>query len=384
MVGKRHDNPWRSERARRRAAFTLVELLVTMSIMAILMMAGVGLYWRMNRGFAVQAATSSIESALRAARACAIHEHSPAVVVAQPQSDNPGLVGLIYALGRQTVSGWHFEASQFGGDKLHGLGALGQVGTLPVAATFAPGRVGDALALNGTSTRVQVTSPYLDSLREGVFVEAYVFPETGGGNTLPIVSKGNFSLSLVRSTGDFALNASVQVEGSTTALPAATDYVVRPGEWTHVAMAYYRDGTNASGAAQGVFELRVNGEVMYSPPSPLTGGTMLLAANASALQIGTDGTNYFKGRLDELKIAGPLAGEVYKLPKNTEVTLTADGVAANWDGRIHFDAEGRLDTRYHTGSVLFRITSSTDNLYRFVRVNCLGSIEVFQQTPSSE
>jgi len=111
---------------------------------------------------------------------------------------------------------------------------------------------------------------------------------------------------------------------------------------------------------------------------------MLLAANASALQIGTDGTNYFKGRLDELKIAGPLAGEVYKLPKNTEVTLTADGVAANWDGRIHFDAEGRLDTRYHTGSVLFRITSSTDNLYRFVRVNCLGSIEVFQQTPSSE
>lgn len=370
----------------RHSATTLVELLVTMSVVSVLMLGGVGVYWRMNRGFALQAATSSIESALRAARHFAVHERSPAMVVAERRADNPAQVGLVYALGRQTVSCWHFEASQFAGTKLQGMGALGQVGTLPVAATFAPGRVGDALALNGTSTRVEVTSPYLDGLREGVFIECYVCPQAAAsGTVMPIVSKGEgaaatFWLRLAATgTNIFALRGGVQVDGGGTVPPLDTGPLVAAGEWSHVALAYYLDGRAASGNARCTLILRINGE--EAARSSSEGASLVLAPSTAPLHIGFDGTNYFKGLIDELKIAGLVAGEVYNLPKNTEVTLDAGGSP---DNRVHFDREGKLDITHHNRPVLFRVISEEDRLLRVVRVNWLGAVEVFDGEPPAE
>jgi len=64
---------------------------------------------------------------------------------------------------------------------------------------------------------------------------------------------------------------------------------------------------------------------------------MTLAPNTAPLHIGTDGGNYYQGRLDELKIGGLIAGEVFRLPKNAEAQLL-DAQESDW--RVHFDSCG--------------------------------------------
>lgn len=371
---------------------TLVELLVAMSVAAILMLGGVGVYYRMNRGFALRAATSSIESVLRAARHAAIHERGPAVVVAEPRADEPNQVGLLYALARQTVSNWHFESpSQFAGTKV--LGALGQEAVVTGTATPAPGRIGTALLLDGATTSLQVASPYLDGLREGVFIEAHVWPDAAGlatGAILPIACKdarasASYRLELVYDGNNtFSLQGAVRVDvgGSSQEMPLASGEVPIPAwEWTHVALAYARDGKEASGDSKARFDLLVNGEQATPSDPAATGTTLLLAPNTQPLTIGSDGTNYFKGRLDELKIAGLVAGEVHRIPSNTEVTLDAGG---SRDGRVHFDREGKLDKTHHSRPVCFRAISAEDRLLRTVRVTWLGAVEVFTGEPPPE
>ncbi|HPD13415.1 MAG TPA: prepilin-type N-terminal cleavage/methylation domain-containing protein [Planctomycetota bacterium] len=374
------------------SAMTLVELLVAMSVVAILMLGGVGVYWRMNRGFALQAATSSIETVLRAARHAAIHERGPAVVVAEPRADEPKQIGLLYALSRQTVSHWHFESpSQFAGSKV--LGALGQEATATGSPTPAPGRIGTALLLDGATTSLQVTSPYLDGLREGVFIEAYVWPDAAGlssGAILPIACKdaraaSSYRLELVYD-GDntFSLQGAVRVDlgGSAHELTVASREVPIPaGEWTHVGLAYARDGKDSAGDSQARFLLRVNSEEAEPPRPPDVGNTLLLVPNTQPLTIGSDGANHFKGRIDELKIAGLVAGEVHRIPSNTEVAFDPGG---SRDGRVHFDREGKLDPAQHTGPVFFRVVSAEDRLLRTVRITWLGSVEVFNGEPPAD
>ena len=180
-----------------RQAFTLTELLVTISIIAFLLMAGVAVYWRINRGYALRAAISHIESSLRGARAFAVHERSPTIVVLVPSPtgafEPDERIERIYALGKRTVSYWHFEEGQLSPDGSALSGALGQEGTVGGTARLVPGRVGRALLLDGESDHVSVSSPYLNEVRDGVFVEAYVYPDASGLGAgearLPIVSK---------------------------------------------------------------------------------------------------------------------------------------------------------------------------------------------------
>ena len=376
----------------RPSAFTLVELLIAMSIVAILLMVGVGFYWRMSRGFAVRAATSAIESALRSARAFAIHERGTATVVLEPQPDNANLVGQVYALGKQTVSSWHFERN------LLGVGALGQQGTVTGTPPPTEGRIGGALGC-GTSTDaiyVQVTSPYLDGVRDGLFAEAYVYPEATATGVLPVLCKKqadtvSYSLSLTYDSGSevayLGVEGTVLVDngGPVTLTAATATAVVRNREWSHVALSYYpdmvRDG-DGNLVRTGILILRVNGAEVARLESPLNNSQSgRLTQVAGSLWMGTDGTQHFAGRLDEVKIAGLVAGETYVLPKNTEVTADLGG---STDGRVHFDAEGKLDPRAHTGDVYITIISPRDQLRRVVRVNALGTVQVFDNRPPED
>ena len=372
----------------RKSGVTLVELMVTMGVVAILMLGGVGVYFRMNRGFALQAATSSIESALRAARHTAVYERSPAVVVAVPHPEEPAQVGAVYALGRQTLSNWHFEhPSQFTGDGV--LGALGQKALLKGGTlAHAPGRIGTALALDG-NTRLEATTPYLDGLRDGVFVECFVNPQAASdGVVMAVASReaggaAQFWLGLVAAPGGraFAVRGRASLAGGATLPEITTEPLVPAGEWTHLALSCYRDGPSGTDSDRFVLALDINGE--EGAKELVQGANLSLAPSTAALNIGSDGSANFSGLLDELKVAGLVAGETRVMPRNTEVFFEPKS-AGPW--RVHFDREGKLDPTHHpTGkAVSFRTTSTEDRLLRVVRVNRLGAIEVFQGEPPAE
>lgn len=375
-----------------RRATTLVELLVTISIVGVLMGIGLGVYWRMNRGLALQAAVSGVESALRAARAFAVHEHAPAMVVFRPRPDEPKLIGQVFPLGRQTVSCWHFELSEFAGTKV--VGALGQEAVFPEGGEFhcVEGRVGGGVELLGPPQSAQVASPYLDGLREGVFIECYVRPDAAGlspGDVLPVVCKDTsaqspYRLELVYGQGGyFAVRAAVRVEtdGGSAPVAATSEAMLRPGVWSHVAASYACDGRTPEGAPIGLLALRINGRLVAQEEATIEGSPMTLAPNTAPMLIGSDGTNCYQGCLDELKIGGLLAGEVFRLPKNAEAQLQ-DSQASDW--RIHFDPEGKLDPRFHDDVVLVRVLSREDLSVRVIRVNWLGSVEVFNGEPPED
>ena len=365
----------------RRGAFTLTELLVSMSIVAALLLVGVATYWRMSRGFALRAGVSSVEQAMRGAQAFAVQSRSPAVVVLEPVPENPfDLVQRIYALGKRTVGCWHFEQGQIDGAKLKG--ALGQEGDIAGLATSVPGKIGRAITFDGSTTAVSVTSPYLNEIRDGVFVDAYVWPNAEGmssGAILPVVSKdggegSTFTLALryqPTATQDlFSLEGSVDLGDATN--QAQTQVLIRAREWTHVGLAYMHDAADGDGQPVGLI-LRINGqEVTLTGPSPTKGK---LAPNTAPLLIGRHGSNYFRGRMDELKIGSLVVSDLFKLPQNTEVR--ADPGSS--DGRVHFDDEGKLDTRYHGKVVRFIVRSPRDRLVRYIQVNWLGGVEVLDR-----
>jgi len=372
------------------AAFTLLELLMSIAIMAFLFAVGVGTYWRMTRGYALQAGVSTTDSTLHGARALAIQEHSPAdVMVVERQVDPaPALphIERIYVVGKRTVSCWHFELEQFNGNKL--LGALGQEGTVEGTAVSAPGRIGRALALDGM-THVSVTSSYLDAIRDGVFAEAFVWPRPNGPANdarLVVASRSDgagkaFSLALRckrQGTGQpfFWLEGTVTTDNQT--LTAHTDTIIPAGEWTHVALSYAADGTDTAGNPLGVV-LLVNGQEVDRFDA--VAGNGLVATNTGPLYLGGDPGDCFVGYLDEVKIAARVKGEVRLLPKNTLVTRENATVLASQDAvavsrAVRFDDEGKLDGLAQKTVARFFVLSPSDGLRRIVQVSRLGRIEV--------
>ena len=357
-----------------RCGFTLPELLMSLLIVAALMLVGVGAYWRMTRGFALRAGVGSVEAAVRGARAFAVHERTSVVIMLDPVPEEPyALIEKLQALGKETVGCWHFEARQIEGSKL--AGALGQEADIEGVASTVPGKIGRALVFDGTTTAVTIQSPYFDEIRDGVFLEAYVWPDPTGmssGAILPIVSKSDggqspFTLALryqpTASQDLFELQGSVRT-GSAT-LSARTDALIRAGEWTHVALAYMND-------ALGIV-LRINGQEVEL--FDVTAGTGKLQRNTAALAIGRDDSARFKGRLDEVKVGSLVTGESHVLPKNTEVRVDP----GSSDGHIHLDEEGKLDTRYHGSLVEFRVRSPKDRLNRVIQVNWLGEVTVSER-----
>lgn len=382
MLRRTCRNPHSAIRVRR-LGFTMPELLVTMSIVAFLLLAGVGVYWRMSRGFALRAAVSSVESAMRGARAFAIHERSHTVVVLEPlpaDTTQPFLIENLSALGKRTVSCWHFESSQLSGTEL--TGALGQTGGVTGTATTASGKIGRSLTFDGAADAVSVRTPYLDEIRDGVFIEAYVWPDPEGlsdGAELPIVSKAAdgtsaYTLALrYKPTGTqdlFWLEGSVHTESATPS--AHTDALIRAKEWTHVALAYMRDATDEDGADLGVV-LRINGQEVALAVTATASDA--LTPNVAPMLIGKRGGAYFRGRLDELKIGSLVAGEEFRLPKNAEVR--ADPGSS--DGHVHFDEEGKLDPRRHSHIARFTVVLPRDKLRRTIQVNWLGAVEVLER-----
>jgi Concanavalin A-like lectin/glucanases superfamily/Immunoglobulin I-set domain len=164
-------------------------------------------------------------------------------------------------------------------------------GTLVGGVTFAPGEVGQAFSLNGTSQYVDVPdSPSLNPTN-AITCEAWINPAQFV-NSPPIIKKdsplaGGYTLELNSAGG---VLFSVYVNGGWVSTPVI---VVPLNQWTHVAGVY--NGLNVS--------IYVNGVLAATASS--AGGTILPATND--LQIGHDQfnpTRYFKGLIDEPTLYG--------------------------------------------------------------------------------
>ena len=167
------------------------------------------------------------------------------------------------------------------------LSGNGNTGTLANTTWTSASKYGNALAFNGTSSRVTINDSASLHLATGMTLEAWVNPSLVNSAWRDVVYKGNDNYFLEATTDNGAPGGGVTV-GSVDAVTRGTTPLTL-NTWSHLALTY--DGST--------LRLYVNGV-------QLTGlaQTGNITSSANPLQIGGDSIfgQYFKGTIDEVRV----------------------------------------------------------------------------------
>jgi len=344
-AARRREKVRRSPGAPRpRRAFTMVELLVVMSVIMILLGIGVGVYFGVLRANALQAEKYAVVTMIQSARSTARAESSETFVCIEPEA------GRIYPFGREKVGVWHFETLEDSPSRTYG--ALGHAALVTGGeAKLTDGKVSKALLFDGTyylrckmlrgAQWVQI--PAYDT-HEGVAIEASVAPVHSGADDMTIMSHdGWFGMSLRydEASKKFALAAFAVVldanEAGYLRYSASTAPVVRANEWTRVGMSCHRLGTGITLTVNGA-EQDLAGSSTEAAPAPASD-------TETAIGAAPGGTQYFYGRIDHLIVSAYMVDTVHQI--SPKLALEAEGLAEG--NTIRFGPSGEL-TAAHDGT----------------------------------
>jgi prepilin-type N-terminal cleavage/methylation domain-containing protein len=359
--------------------FTLVEMLVVLGVIVLLVGTSVGVYFAFVRTAAMLAEERAVLAVLQMARATALSEGAETFVCV----DTDG--GRIYPFGRSKVGVWSFEAID--GTGTYSPGAFGQGALFQGGeGRLADGKIGRALECDGT-TYVKcklfrapswTEIPTYDA-REGVALEAWVAPVPAAAARFVILRREDwFGLELVRdeSSGKYTLKGFAvtldrsgpdYLEHSGETVP-----VIRPNEWTHVALACHKLSTGVTLAVNGVEqELASSGSQQAAAPS---------SARESAIGAAPDGADGFHGRIDAVVVSAYTVDTVHEVSR--KLRLAAEGLAEG--NTIRFGPSGRLSPEHEgaTPRVRLQEMKGTEVLSTTtITIGAMGALDVSHSHP---
>ena len=310
---------------RHRAGLTLLELVLVMTIFAVVVGGGVGFF--ANLDLARNQAAGLVRNVLRAARQTALTRRAPARV----RFDRAAGEVTVEAL--RVVGTWHFDSQRI-------AGAMGADGVLSGGRFDRHGWIGEALAFDGqpgahASFPVH-RDPAYDSAR-GFRIECAVRRDASGGGrllrlgeALEVLINGRGAVrARLRSAPDRGAPLGGGLGSGGSVLVESDEGVVPLDRWTRLAVAYDRER----------FTLAVDGV-----PVAAVAATVPVAPIEDDLVL-SHPEHPFPGAIDALVISMVEAVEPTYLPET--VLLPADTPAV-----VHFDASGGLDRRHHTEPVV--------------------------------
>ena len=334
-----------ARRARARAAFTLIELLIVISLIALLLGVGIGAFSRLDAGSRV--AASVVEDVLRSAHNWAIAREAPARVRIDPAA------GTIRAEGMAVVGTWRFESLPI-------EGAFGLDGT-NLGGQLVDGFVGRAISFAGEPSRSRAElfvqddpawNPRLGfslrcALRRGDGGSGTVV-DAGGAFGLEVGSGGALrgwlsSEAIEPESGAARRGTRSTVETAPDALPAR--------RWTQVELRY--DQRRLVLSVDGV---PVATEEELAPVWKLEG----------PLVISPDATPW-DGAIDDLVVSMVTVADESRLPRG--VLFSADAPK-----EVAFAPGGALDRAAHPEPIRFSL-ELPDGERRPIRVSLHGVVE---------
>jgi hypothetical protein len=335
-------------RERAAAAFTLIELLLVMALMALILGVGVGLFAKLNLGDRVGVAL--VQDALRSAHNFSVARAAPARVRIDAKTGELRIEGML------VVGTWHFESEPI-------RGAFGLEGTMFGGRIVDDGFQGHALSFVGEPPRSKVeipvqTDPAWD-LRDGFALRCALRPHgklgEGGGAVLAVgeslgletTAAGGVRAWIAAQVnderGDVRRGGRIPVEA-----PPGT---LEPERWSVVEIQYDRR----------TLRLLVDGaiaaEVDETAPVWKLDGPLVLSPSASA----------WPGAIDSLSVSAVAAREESRLPRG--VTF-----AAGTPAEIVFAPGGGLDRDVHKEAVRLALDLE-DGRQVQVHVNLFGTVE---------
>ncbi len=303
--------------------FTLIEILVVMSILAVLLGLTTGALSRAGKAGVLDGGARVVRSALERARLLAFSQSSLSKVTIVPPSRAAQFVpGRIQMQVSRIAASWHFDDPDpaVGGDG----STLSAFGAAPTQ-----GYVRNGMQLTSVS-RLRAPpiskSPTHDP-KHGFALELYVRPDAPGTIAAFAGDTGDSSGFALRLNPDGSLVAEANVRADVPTLAITTrPRVIEMGQWAKVAISH--DGVELTVAAHNVIEGRKPDvhEIVSEP--------------GDALVLG----NGMSGTIDEViyRTAGDL--EPFEIDRQVDVNL-------NYPTSVRFNQEGRLNERFHTEPV---------------------------------
>lgn len=339
--------------------FTLVELLIVMSLIAVLMGLGIGVFANFKTGDRI--ATSLVQTVVRSAHNWAVSRLAPARVVVDPAAN------ALHAEGLQVVGTWHFEGEPI-------KGAFGIDGVRLGGHFVEDGFQGQALSFEGEPARSRVDfAVQQDSswnFAHGFALRCAVRPASARGGVLLEIG----GVIGVETTDDGALKAwfiaqrtdddqkhagtaqqrtgDERKSGRGGRVTIATDpRLLAPQHWTMVELTYDRRA----------FTVRIDGQVAAfvaeTAPVSLVEGPLALSPSQNA----------FPGAIDSLVVSAVVADERSELPKGVVF-------AQNTPVEILFQPGGGLDRERHREPIRLELEFE-DGHKETVGVNLYGTVE---------
>ncbi len=333
-------------RAHSRTGMTLLELILVMSLLALVLGGGLGLFAALDVG--KRQAAGVVRNVVRSAENTAIARSAPARV----RIDRAA--GTIQAESLLVVGTYHFE-----GRSLAGFGPEGK--TEPelfseagfVGAAFHP-----AGKLGSTAEIPLARDPACD-FTHGFALECALFREGESSGRVLTLGSGEPPTLALELNGSGALRARFRSRlGDATSDKGGGQVVLQTeaglvpvGRWMRVGMLYDRerfvvslDGSPVASQAEHSFVWKTDGPLVLS-----------------------DRTLPFPGKIDNLVLSAMVAGEPGVLPDSVRFT-------ADTPGRIEFLSGGGLNRRFHADPPRIGLEYA-DGSRQVIRVGFYGTVE---------
>ncbi|MFN0206711.1 MAG: prepilin-type N-terminal cleavage/methylation domain-containing protein [Planctomycetota bacterium] len=334
-----------------RQGFTLMELLAVMSIMAVLMGIGIGVFSKLN--VSKYGAVGIVRNALRSARESAMGSGMPVTLVCDPQEKK------MYDLSVAPFAHFQFEDFNDGSTgTMTTLGAFDIKAQLNGAMVAAGGRVSGGLFLNKkgayASASLGANADY--AFTNGLAADADVYAEELS-NCSVIKRTKQFHIGI---TADGAAEAQVSLaeDVGPDAKPAGTLVAISaPGllvakRWHRIGFIYDRVSLT----------LHIDGVTVATKISKA--GEPVVRDN-SPLEMGNQKVT-FRGRLDGVKLGAVAPGDGIPLPR--EVSFGFQNIKL----AVHFLPDGRLDPNWHKSPIVIPL-DFPENVKKTITVGVYGT-----------
>jgi prepilin-type N-terminal cleavage/methylation domain-containing protein len=377
-------------------AFTLVELMVVITVLAILLSIGIGTVSRFSRGYAFESAVSEVDAVVRRARNFALQRQTSSLVYFKP------IGNTVWAVGETPVAQLHFEDAE----SATVSGAFGLRATAHHSA-ITQGKYGSAREF-GTEPGLNVRESYIDCGNSpaftppgGILISAWIFPGDFRGDffkslvgtpkpqesresqsrkeegiTLKQKYYGEYRFTIIAKGASYFLRLTAEYALEFGFLPdrdfypfRTIDRVVTPNRWNHVVLRYNpvfkkpqdRLKVYVDAIELDIFYIDTAGDWKLKAiarqsrrkeglPEKLAKEMLpdRLQVSPEPLTISSKEESFF-GKIDEVSVSALIEPEVHALKS---------AYLMGYPGTIHFDRQGHLDSEFHDSAVTIMLTEN--------------------------